>query len=219
MAESLKPTRDRLLTCACEIFAEKGFRDATIAEICEAADANIAAVNYHFGDKASLYNACWRHAFKTALAAFPLRTNLEDDISPELRLKAFIRAFVFRIFSDEEASMFPRIMVKEMAEPTEALGAIMNEVVAPQKQMLAEIIRELLGPDACEMDLRACGFSVISQCVFFAFNRVMREQHFEGMPDKDAHVEKLAEHIWQFSLSGIRGVKLGSKAEIGKAES
>jgi AcrR family transcriptional regulator len=212
MAEPQKSTRERLLTCACRIFAEKGFRDATIAEICVAAEANIAAVNYHFGDKASLYNACWRHAFKAALAAFPLRGDLADDASPELRLKAFIRAFVFRIFSDEEASMFPRIMVKEMAEPTEALSVIMDEVVAPQKQMLAEIIRELLGPDASEMELRACGFSVISQCVFFAFNRVMREQHFAGMPARDAHVEKLAEHIWEFSLSGIQGVK--QKAEM-----
>jgi AcrR family transcriptional regulator len=212
MAEDQKPTQERLLTCACEIFAEKGFRNATIAEISEAAGANIAAVNYHFGDKVSLYNACWRHAFKVALSAFPLRGDLADDALPELRLKAFIRAFVFRIFSDEEASVFPRIMVKEMAEPTEALGAIMNEVVAPQKQMLTDIIRELLGPDASEMDLRACGFSVISQCVFFAFNRVMREQHFEGMPNRDVHVEKLVEHIWQFSLSGIQGVK--QKAEM-----
>lgn len=200
-------TQERLLRSACEIFAEKGFRDATVAEICEKAEANIAAVNYHFGDKRSLYDACWRHVFRVALEAFPLTEGLTDESSAEERLRVFIRAFVLRVFCDEEAGFFPRMMVKEMAEPTEALEAILNEVVAPQKQMLEDIIRELLGEDADEMDIRACSFSVISQCVFFAFNKAMRKQHFEGMPDRDRHVDMLARHIWRFTLAGIRGAK------------
>ena len=44
-------TRGRLLDAAGAIFADKGFRDATTAEICRRAKANIAAVNYHFGSK------------------------------------------------------------------------------------------------------------------------------------------------------------------------
>ncbi|MBW2127416.1 MAG: helix-turn-helix transcriptional regulator [Deltaproteobacteria bacterium] len=36
---------------ACEVFAEKGYRAATIADICGRAKANVAAVNYYFGDK------------------------------------------------------------------------------------------------------------------------------------------------------------------------
>ncbi len=84
-----KPTPERVLASACEVFAEKGFRDATVAEICERAQANIAAVNYHFGDKSSLYNSCWRHAFKVALDAFPLNGDLDEDAAPEERLGAF----------------------------------------------------------------------------------------------------------------------------------
>ncbi|MGQ9671001.1 MAG: TetR family transcriptional regulator, partial [Desulfosoma sp.] len=48
-------TRARLLDAACDVFAEKGYRGARLADICRRAGANIAAVNYHFGDKASLY--------------------------------------------------------------------------------------------------------------------------------------------------------------------
>jgi AcrR family transcriptional regulator len=47
-------TRGQLLKSACKVFAEKGYREATIAEICEKAGANIAAVNYYFRDKESL---------------------------------------------------------------------------------------------------------------------------------------------------------------------
>jgi len=49
-------TRNRLLTAASRIFAEKGFQESTIAEICEQADSNIASVNYHFRDKETLYD-------------------------------------------------------------------------------------------------------------------------------------------------------------------
>jgi hypothetical protein len=48
-------TRKKLLAAAGRVFAEKGYHDATIAEICRLAGTNIAAVNYHFSDKETLY--------------------------------------------------------------------------------------------------------------------------------------------------------------------
>ena len=49
------PTKARLLEAAGEEFAEKGFELARVRAICERAGANLAAVNYHFGDKEQLY--------------------------------------------------------------------------------------------------------------------------------------------------------------------
>ena len=47
-------TRERLLEAAGEVFAERGFREATVRGICKRANANNAAVNYHFGEKEEL---------------------------------------------------------------------------------------------------------------------------------------------------------------------
>jgi AcrR family transcriptional regulator len=47
-------TRERILSAALHVFAERGFDGATIKEITKAADANIAAVNYHFRSKDEL---------------------------------------------------------------------------------------------------------------------------------------------------------------------
>ena len=47
-------TRQRLIDAAATLFADRGFQNVTVREICKASTANVAAVNYHFGDKAGL---------------------------------------------------------------------------------------------------------------------------------------------------------------------
>ena len=64
-------TRQNLLEAAGEIFAAKGFRETTIAEICRQAKANTAAINYHFGSKEALYVESWRYAFTRSLSVYP----------------------------------------------------------------------------------------------------------------------------------------------------
>jgi AcrR family transcriptional regulator len=66
-----EPTRDKLLDVAGRIFADRGYRAATIREICIAARANVAAVNYHFGDKLGLYTMVVQQSMQAAeLEAF-----------------------------------------------------------------------------------------------------------------------------------------------------
>ncbi|MCB1096430.1 MAG: TetR/AcrR family transcriptional regulator [Verrucomicrobiae bacterium] len=65
-------TRMRLLGAACSVFSAKGFRDATVQEICRQAEVNPALISYHFGDKASFYEAVWRHCVKRARQHYPV---------------------------------------------------------------------------------------------------------------------------------------------------
>ena len=77
-----KGTREQLLESACKLFAEKGYRDTTIAEICALSGANIAAVNYYFQDKKRLYAEAWRLTFERSMRAHPARG---DRVSQGLR--------------------------------------------------------------------------------------------------------------------------------------
>src|SRR5438477_9555252 len=89
-------TKKRLLEAAGEVFAEHGFRKATVREICKRARANVAAINYHFRDKESLYSAVLKYWSDIAIQKYPPNLGLGEAAPAEERLHAFIRSFLFR---------------------------------------------------------------------------------------------------------------------------
>ncbi|MEE4270067.1 MAG: TetR/AcrR family transcriptional regulator [Thermoanaerobaculales bacterium] len=62
-------TRTRLLDTASQLFADRGYRGASVRLICNHARANPGAVSYHFGGKRQLYRTVLRRAAAT-LASF-----------------------------------------------------------------------------------------------------------------------------------------------------
>src|SRR5664280_2814298 len=91
------PTREKLLDVAGKIFADHGYHAATIREISVAAGANVAAVNYHFGDKMGLYTEVVRQSAR--IAEFQAAQTVIDQNAPaEDVLRAVIRARLHSLF-------------------------------------------------------------------------------------------------------------------------
>ena len=116
-------TRDRLLAAAREVFAELGFKGATVREICRRAEVNVAAVNYHFNGKEALFMA--------ALELEPIEnligTSSEAD-SPEMRLTRFIREFMTRLM-DKGCTPHSQLILRELLEPSPALDSIAKALI------------------------------------------------------------------------------------------
>ena len=62
--ETTPTTKEALLLAAGELFAENGVEGTSIRAIAERCQANIAAVNYHFGSKENLYMALVRYVLE-----------------------------------------------------------------------------------------------------------------------------------------------------------
>jgi len=203
-------TRANLLISACEVFAAKGYREATIAEICNKANANTAAVNYHFGGKEALYVASWRYAFERSLEAYPPDGGLASDAPAEERLRGRILSIMRRIL-DPESHDFD-ILHMELANPTGLLAKPIRESTEPIFRGLTSLIRELLGEKATEQQIRLCQMSIKAQC----FGPLLRERrrkmssHGPPVPCPEPLVEDvatLADHVTRFSLAGIRDLR------------
>ena len=59
-----KDTKERILSCAAELFAQKGYAGASIRDISKLSDVNIAAVSYHFESKEKLFLEVIAHNYK-----------------------------------------------------------------------------------------------------------------------------------------------------------
>jgi len=200
-------TAKSLLAAASDVFATKGYRDATIAEICERAKANIAAVNYHFGDKETLYTEAWRHSFSESVKVHPPDGGVSDAAPPEERLRGQVVALLRRIADADNREFF--IVQKELANPTGLLNKVMRVELRPMQERMEILVRELLGPHVSDMQVRFCEISVISQCIN---PMVVRKRHKEKREDKDSppgvdDIEAYSRHVVEFSLAGIRAVR------------
>ncbi len=198
------PTRAHLLEAAGEVFAEVGFRAATVREICQRAGANIAAVNYHFGDKEQLYRAVLRETHRAAMDKYPSDFGLAPDARPEERLRAFVFSFLMRIFSKGPSARHGKLMAREMIEPTGALDEVVRENIRPMAERLMSIVGGLLGRKVEAETLHLCAMSVVSQILHYHHCRPVMMRMFPGMKFDTAAIEKLSDHITRFSLAGIK---------------
>ncbi|MCX5883488.1 MAG: CerR family C-terminal domain-containing protein [Deltaproteobacteria bacterium] len=219
MKTGKKPDRDtqaRLLKSACEVFAEKGYREATLAEICERAGANIAAANYYFRDKATLYAEAWRQSFQRSLEIYPADGNVPPGAPPEERLRGRIQSILQRI-ADPQSYEFD-ILYKELVNQTGLLADVMQESIEPIRRGLFVLMRELLGEKASDLQVQLCQMSIRAQC----FDLIIREQRrkrslegkkFIGPSFLDVDVTALLDHILRFSLAGIREIRREIESE------
>jgi AcrR family transcriptional regulator len=198
-------TRRQLLEAAGEVFAEVGFRDATVREICGRAGANVAAINYHFGDKETLYAEVLRYSHGKTLEKYPPLLGIAEDSAPEKKLQAFIHSMLRRIFDKGPTAWHGKLMSREMIEPTGALDSLIEERIRPIINQLWKIVAEILERPMNDERVRLCSFSVVSQCVFYNHCRpVVSRLVPDQLPQDAASIEHLADHITKFSLAAMK---------------
>jgi AcrR family transcriptional regulator len=193
-------TRQRLLDAAREVFSQHSFQGATVREICRRAEANVAAVNYHFGSKDSLLAEALNFAQLAALQ----KANVKVAECPKMRLRLFLRDFMLMLLDENNPSSQCRIMVRELADPTPALDKIVREAIAPLHEFLGKLVREIVSEKVGEAELRRCVHSIIGQCLFYRHSHpVLQRLHPELRYDLK-EIEAIGEHIAEFSLAGIK---------------
>jgi AcrR family transcriptional regulator len=202
--EDGKETRGRLLDAALEVFAESGYRNAKVADICQRAGTNLAAVNYYFGDKANLYAEAWQHAFNACA-----RSESSDSagLSPVEQLRLRIRNLMQDFTENSIQGYFTRLYLMELANPTGLIQDSWRELIEPRRQELIDIIRKIMGVDTTDETVLFCEMSIINQCRALLTISRSDLRYLMGQPLSPEFVSRWADHITRFSLAGIRAAK------------
>ena len=198
-------TKERLLTAASDVFVEKGFRDATVAEICNRAGANISAVNYYFGSKEILYQESWRHSFSQAIASHPQDGGVSEDAPAAERLRGQVKALIERITDESNRDFF--ISQMEFLNPTGLLAEVMKTELIPLHEKTLAVVRELLGPQVPEQGVYFCETCIISMCIHpMVIQRVGQRTKNVAGPLIIDDLEAFADYVMKFALAGITAI-------------
>ncbi|MGR9035101.1 MAG: CerR family C-terminal domain-containing protein [Gammaproteobacteria bacterium] len=197
-------TRDRVLIAAVEMFAQRGFRETTVREICAKAGVNTASVNYHFRNKSSLYKEALAFAFQQADRRYPLDDAKNADLSAEKRLTSFIRTFLHKLTDETNLGHHGRLIAREIADPTDALDEIIDRAIFPQFDLLRNLVPELLGQDWQEKDNTRFVLGILGQCLMYKHSRSVIDRICPEVIGNPAEIDKTAEHIARFSLAAFK---------------
>ena len=155
-------TKLALILAAGELFAEHGFDGTSIRAIAEKADANIAAISYHFGGKQELHLAALLYAVHHGvMKSIPQAVgNLERFETPHQMTEA-IRELVHIIFADLLSDVRPlwrtHLLLRAMLDESPAIATIVERTFRPDVDALMAFAKHAR-PDLSDEQARCWAF-------------------------------------------------------------
>jgi AcrR family transcriptional regulator len=140
-------TRLHILETAGQLFAERGFAEATSKEICTRAGTNMAAINYHFNGRDGLYEAVLIEAHRQLVSIDELVSLASVPTDPRLKLRAFLTHLI-EMGSQPKAPWGFRVVLREALSPSPAMPVMIKQAVLPKAKLLRGLLGAIMGlPD------------------------------------------------------------------------
>jgi AcrR family transcriptional regulator len=169
------PTRQKLIAAAIRSFGQKGYDGASIREIAEAAQVNIAGIAYHFGGKEQLYRACLQHITETIRSglgeAQPAPVESLTPAQARQLLKDRLLAMAEFILATPNAASFVRMVVREQMDPSPAFSILYAEFMEPLHRRLCALWSRTTGDEAESETSKLAVFSLLGQILVFRIAR------------------------------------------------
>jgi AcrR family transcriptional regulator len=197
-------TRARLIEAAVDVFGRHGYEGATTRQIAKAANANLAAIVYHFGSKDALYLAVVEHLVGEIEARIgPVLTFVEANF-PErpadalALLKRMLGAFVDVVLGSPEAQRWARIIIRELLDPTDAFD-IIYRLIGRAHALATRVVAVALDVEADALPTKLRAFTIVGQGIVFrvansiVLRRIGRDQL--GPVEREEIKRILAENV------------------------
>jgi len=201
--------RRKLVEIAGQIFAEEGYEAATVRQITDKAQVNIAAVNYYFGDKFQLYRAVLQSVTKRLLGL--LKQHCVKGPAEE-RLRNLVRC-VLEISVNDAPSWVHLLMSRELVEQHDDKTELFIEAIRPIHEITASIVTDLLGEQADSAAIRIAAGLVIPICVNRIPQQRIEQKLYPGSDCDQIGMEETVELLYQFLVAGIKGLS-GSRFSL-----
>lgn len=184
-------TRQRLIEAALDVFGRLGFEGASTRQIAQAANANLAAIVYHFGSKEALHVAVAEYIVGRVggligprLVAAATPEALATREGARAALVVLLEAYADMLLGEAEAERWARFIVREQMQPSPAFEVIFG-MMSRAHAIATQLVAVALGRGPSDDAVRLRTFTLMGQVLIFrlANTMVVRTMDWPGIGD------------------------------------
>ena len=198
--DNIHETKTLIINCAGELIAKYGYAKVTSKSICEKAEVNIAAINYHFGSRDKLYVEVLREVHEYIINMNELNKLCSANLSAKEKLENFIDIFVENLL--EKKKWYIKVWLREIVSSSPFISKILSQDTINKLDTISKIFSEYTGLSVADPKLYSCILIVISP--FFMY--FLSHNIGEILPVK-CNKEELIAHLKKFSFAGLDAFK------------
>lgn len=195
-------TKARILDAAGQLIAQNGWAQTTNKAIAKMAEADLAAINYHFEGRDGLYRAVLIEAHAHYLNEDRLREIADSDVAAEDKLGILFETLIAKLH--EKDVWHGKVFIREIFTPSPHLFNFFENEGARKFQIVRRIIASITGLNENDPKILPCIFSVIAPCLILLMTGMPMPgpmQALNQLPSK-----QLAQHFKVFSLAGLQAI-------------
>ncbi|MEK8046190.1 TetR/AcrR family transcriptional regulator [Ideonella margarita] len=190
-------SRARLMEAGLRLFAEQGYARTSTRDLAQAAEVNVAAIRYYFGDKAGLYKAVFFE---------PLTTPEEDmarfgggDLSLDEVLAGFYECFLMPLMDGDTGRWCIKLRMREMLEPTGLWAQEVQHGIQPMHNLLAQAMCRHLGVAEVDDDIHRLVIALSALGVHLHVGHDVIAAVAPQLNQGDGHVARWGETLVRFA--------------------
>lgn len=158
--EDGRETRALIIECAGKLIAEKGYAKTTSKEICQMAQVNMGAVNYHFGSRDGLYLAVMEEVHAYLMNLGELNKIAQSGKSPREKVESFLDFYVANAYDNKDWHVLA--WARELLNPPEFIDEVLVRNALPKLAVVLDIFVEYTGLAKDDLRLYTCLLSTMA---------------------------------------------------------
>jgi TetR/AcrR family transcriptional regulator len=188
--------RNKLISIATRLFAERGLNGVSIRALSNAAGVSISMISYHFGGKEGLYSSVLQEQF----SSFEHIEEINNaDAEALTKIEAYIRWIIVR---HRNNPYLLRFYTSELTNPTQFFSLIVQPAIEKVIQILVRIIEEGISKNKFRKDLNPVDtvLAIAGMVNYYFLSTLATQELISHSPERD---EVLIRHYMDIFTKGI----------------
>ena len=214
-------TRERILSAAEQLFAERGIDGVSMRDIAAIAMVPLALVSYHFGSKDALYRSIFTHRYEPLTEERMARLNAVDLKRPgAATLRQIVAAFlepILRLRKARGGRHFAVLLAREASDPNEGRRGILSRYLDPTGKAFIDALQRAL-PKHSKADI-AWGYQFLVGALVMNLCDTGRVTRLSGGVCKSGDTDAALERMVRFAAKGFEACRADGRSKAISAQS